>query len=137
MDKIIWNSTYETSIENIDFQHRILVERLNDIIELQARGEGQKHLFELLVFLEGYANYHFQTEEIIFKSFPYTNTRDHIASHNFFRKKINDFKEKYSLGESSIDTELIAFLSKWLLDHILGTDKHMAMEYFNLLKEKR
>ena len=137
MDKIIWNSHYETGIENIDFQHKILVERLNDIIELQAKGEVQSNLFELLVFLEGYANYHFQTEEMIFKSFPYSNALDHIATHNFFKKKIKDFKEKYSIGETLIDKELIEFLSKWLLDHILGTDKDMALEYTALLKGKR
>lgn len=137
MDKFIWNSNYETGIENIDFQHRILVERLNDIIELQAKGESQQHLFELIVFLEGYANYHFQTEEMIFKSFPYSNTRDHIASHNYFRKKIKNFKEKYDLQEEFIDIELINFLGNWLIEHILGTDKTMAGEYFDLLKEKR
>lgn len=73
MEKLFWDKKYETGIDVIDFQHRILLERTNDLIELVNKNETQDNMFPILIFLEDYTLYHFDTEEQFFDSFDYIN----------------------------------------------------------------
>ena len=71
MEKLFWDKKYETGIDVIDFQHKILLERTNDLIELVNKNETQDNMFPILIFLEDYTHYHFDTEEQFFDSFDY------------------------------------------------------------------
>lgn len=136
MEKIIWDKTFDTDIEIIDFQHKILVQRINDLKELYNNGSTQDNMFEIIVFLDGYANYHFSTEEAFFRSYSYKEEMNHIEQHQYFKKSIKEFKETYHNKKTKIDETLINFLSNWLINHILGTDKKFTTELkLNIIKE--
>lgn len=128
MEKIIWKESFNTDIDIVDFQHKILVERLNELIELNELGCTQEQMETLMIFLEGYTHYHFDTEEAYFKYFPYSEMKDHIAEHNYFIEKIKQIKSAVLYENKKVDEELLVFLSSWLLTHILGTDKRFTDE---------
>lgn len=131
MEKLKWNNIYETGIDVIDFQHKILIERINDLIELLNKNETQENLFPLFIFLEDYTNYHFDTEEQFFNSFNYTEKEKHLEEHEEFKEKIKNLKLKYNEDLEKIDDNLLDFLIDWLTNHIVGTD----MEFANGLKK--
>ncbi len=45
MEKLFWDEKYETGIDVIDFQHRILLERTNDLIDLVNKNETKTICF--------------------------------------------------------------------------------------------
>lgn len=128
MEKLFWDKKYETGIDVIDFQHRILLERTNDLIELVNKNETQDNMFPILIFLEDYTLYHFDTEEQFFDSFDYINKEKHLEEHREFIKKIIEFKEQYAKGTVKIDKDLLDYLLNWLISHILGTDMSFAKD---------
>lgn len=128
MEKLFWDEKYETGIDVIDFQHRILLERTNDLIDLVNKNEIQDNMFPILIFLEDYTHYHFDTEEQFFDSFDYINKEKHLEEHREFIKKIIEFKEQYAKGTVKIDKDLLDYLLNWLISHILGTDMSFAKD---------
>ena len=128
MERLFWDKKYETGIDVIDFQHRILLERTNDLIELVNKNETQDNMFPILIFLEDYTHYHFDTEEQFFDSFDYINKEKHLQEHREFIKKIIEFKEQYAKGTVKIDKDLLDYLLNWLISHILGTDMSFAKD---------
>jgi len=137
MEKIIWKELFNTHIDIVDFQHKILVERLNELIELHNIGYTQEQLLILIHHLEDYTHYHFETEEAYFKYFNYIELKEHIAEHNFFKEKLKIIKNEIKNSNKKIDEELLVFLSTWLLDHILGTDRIFADELNKAIQAKR
>ena len=131
MEKLFWDEKYETGIDVIDFQHRILLERTNDLIDLVNKNEIQDNMFPILIFLEDYTHYHFDTEEQFFDSFDYINKEKHLQEHREFIKKIIEFKEQYAKGTVKIDKDLLDYLLNWLISHILDTDMNFTK---NLMK---
>ena len=128
MERLFWDKKYETGIDVIDFQHRILLERTNDLIDLVNKNETQDNMFPILIFLEDYTHYHFDTEEQFFDSFDYINKEKHLEEHREFIKKIIEFKEQYAKGTVKIDKDLLDYLLNWLISHILGTDMSFAKD---------
>ena len=128
MERLFWDKKYETGIDVIDFQHRILLERTNDLIDLVNKNEAQDNMFPILIFLEDYTLYHFDTEEQFFDSFDYINKEKHLQEHREFIKKIIEFKEQYAKGTVKIDKDLLDYLLNWLISHILGTDMSFAKD---------
>lgn len=131
MEKLFWDEKYETGIDVIDFQHRILLERTNDLIDLVNKNEIEDNMFPILIFLEDYTHYHFDTEEQFFDSFDYINKEKHLEEHREFIKKIIEFKEQYAKGTVKIDKDLLDYLLNWLISHILDTDMNFTK---NLMK---
>lgn len=128
MEKLFWDKKYETGVDVIDFQHRILLERTNDLIELVNRNESQDNMFPILVFLEDYTHYHFDTEEQFFDTFEYKDKEKHLREHKEFIDKVNEFKKVYFEGLAQIDEALLSFLLDWLISHILKTDMEFAKD---------
>lgn len=131
MEKLKWLNSYETGVDVIDFQHKILVERINDLIELLNNNESQENLIPLFIFLQDYADYHFSTEEQFFNSFDYRDREKHRLEHMEFRVKIKEMKEKNVENSEKLDENLLEFLMNWLTNHILGTD----MKFTDSLKK--
>ena len=131
MEKLKWLNSYETGVDVIDFQHKILVERINDLIELLNNNEPQENLIPLFIFLEDYTNYHFSTEEQFFNSFEYEDREKHKFEHMEFRDKIKELKEKSIKNLEKIDESLLEFLMAWLTNHIMETD----MKFTDSLKK--
>lgn len=123
MQNFEWSSIFVSGIDVIDFQHKILVERINEMINSINKNENQENLMFLFVFLEDYIIYHFSTEEQFFNSFNYLDKEKHLREHHEFNEKIVRFKKEYQEGLVCIDESLIEFLLNWLKEHLLDTDK--------------
>lgn len=129
MEKIIWKDNFNTSLEEIDKQHRFLVNRINELIELKAMKEESINLYPILLLLVGYAQFHFQYEENLFSKINETKVEKHIEDHKEFSKVIDDFNEKYIDGTRDIDDNLLIFLYNWWTNHILEKDINFIKNY--------
>ena len=127
MKKIIWKEEFNTNVDEIDKQHRFLVNRINELIELKIMKEESANLYPILLLLVGYAQFHFEYEENFMKKNSYPKFLSHKMEHKKFIDKIN------AVDLSTIDENqeeallsILEFIATWLESHILETDKRVA-----------
>ena len=130
-----WNKNFEVGIELIDLQHKELVKILNKLASHLANLSTPLILNEVFDELANYADYHFHSEEKIWK----THFKDdiwlstHEKTHSSFIAeviRIKDNKDNKSLDD--VIHDIVSFLSQWLAYHILDNDKRMAKAVLSL-----
>ncbi len=134
MKKFIWTLEYSVGIESIDEQHRHFFDIANKILELaDLKDSDGRELFESLEELGNYAFYHLKTEEEYFDKFNFALAEEHVAAHDLYRKKVNEFMDRARKGEDikKIMNEAASYSGEWLLTHILVMDK----KYTKFLQE--
>lgn len=135
--EIRWDKSYEVGVEDIDEQHHILVNTLNDANELLTKECSLENLQRITKDLLSYALYHFETEEELMLKYNYEGERPqeyekHMKQHRDFSEKVVEIRESLKLGNLIEQKELIGFLTNWLLNHINKTDKKLGL----FLKDK-
>ncbi|MBH9552927.1 bacteriohemerythrin [Inhella gelatinilytica] len=124
-----WDPHFETGLPEIDAQHRHLALMLDELARAIALGGAIPPLGGLLDQLEQYAQEHFSTEERIWRDalgeLPFDLS--HQAAHQSFRDQIAALHAGLERGDANVTTQTLNFLVQWLVAHILGTDRHMAL----------
>ncbi len=130
-----WSVNFETGIEIIDKQHKELVRILNTLAAHLANMSNDVILNDIFDELAAYANYHFTTEEAIWKEHFKDDVWyiEHEKTHDSFIDDVLKLKSSdISLDEAI--SEIVSFLSRWLAYHILDTDKRMAKVVLHMLE---
>ncbi|WP_165873523.1 bacteriohemerythrin [Parasulfuritortus cantonensis] len=124
-----WNENFSCGIQEIDDQHRKLVDLLNILVGHIAFQSEAPTLNKVFDELKAYTAYHFSTEESIwhrhFSGDPWEEW--HKKAHEDFIAKVLDIKAKESEESSDeVIEEIVTFLTHWLAMHIIESDKRMA-----------
>jgi len=123
--KIIWDSSFETAIPEVDAQHRRLVEIINELVD--AIGHAPKNTLAGIVNqLKDYAQYHFRTEEALMKEAGYADLEEHRDEHAQFVDQIMLFDLDVILASEGLAWDMLHFLRGWLTNHILVVDKKFS-----------
>ena len=130
MAMINWNDSLSVHVAEIDQQHKKLIEMINELNDAMKVGKGKDVLEKIVNNLIGYTATHFKTEENYFAKFGYPDTENHKKEHAAFVQKVSDFKTGFETGKLAMTIEVMSFLSDWLKNHIMGTDKKYA-SFFN------
>ena len=126
---ILWKASYSVGVEHIDNQHKKLLEILNNLYESftdRSIGKKMETIFEDLF---DYTNYHFNTEEELFKKANYPKQEEHIEEHQEFIQKLNKFKSELKEGDYDLTIQLMNFLKNWLVNHISISDQDYASHF--------
>lgn len=124
-----WNRNFETGLNEIDRQHKTLVELLNKLANTLIHEEP----IEInLAFeeLAKYADYHFETEENTWAEYFGDDSWfiNHQERHSSFLPKVLELKEKHAhLPLHEVVEQIIKFLIRWLAFHIIDDDKRLAV----------
>ena len=133
-DVFIWDSQFETGLVEIDRQHRNLVRLINElgrILATETRVDAFIHaLFGVFDELVSYAEYHFKFEEGLMGQYHCDagHELEHKQAHTEFVQKITEARAAATERPVEVSGNMLTFLSKWLLTHIVGTDMRMAKE---------
>ena len=124
-----WNENFCTGIEEIDVQHKRLVELLNVLVSHLAFNADTPTLNNVFDELKNYTVVHFSTEERIwrehFKQDPWEAW--HRDAHGDFIAKVLEIKQQESeMPMDDVIVEIVRFLTHWLALHIIESDKRMA-----------
>ena len=127
---LTWNDQLKLGIPSVDEQHRRLVEILNQLDEAVAIGNEPRRIPELIDALIEYTQYHFEHEEQLMRDTHYDHRKyaEHKLEHEAFIQRVKQSKESATHSPDTVSNYLIDFLVKWLMDHILFSDKQMALE---------
>ncbi|MCP5105735.1 MAG: hemerythrin family protein, partial [bacterium] len=125
-----WKDEYSVNVKEIDKQHQMLVDSLNELFEAMRSGEAKEIIGGILKGLVDYAGVHFSYEEKLLNRYNYPEYAKHKTEHDAFVEKTVEFQEKYNQGKLMLSMEVMNFLKDWLKNHILGTDKKYS-SFFN------
>ncbi len=124
-----WNENFSTGIEEIDVQHKRLIELLNILVSHLAFQSEAPALNKVFEELKDYTAVHFSTEERIWHRYFNNDAWEswHQDAHHDFVAKVIELKEKESSETSDqVIEEIVSFLTHWLALHIIESDKRMA-----------
>lgn len=130
-EPLVWNDSFVTGVAEIDDQHRILVNTLNEANAKLAVDSSVEFLEQITRDLLSYALYHFETEEELMKEFGYEGDHAddadaHLKQHRSFSSKVVAVRDGIKAGTLISREDLLAFLNGWLVNHILNTDKKLG-----------
>lgn len=126
MSTIEWKSIYEIGIENIDAQHKQLIEIINRLHEANVTGTSKMIVGEILQELLDYTIFHFNEEEMFLTNHNYPGFDKHKSEHEEFKNKIIKFIDDSKKQQLLISIKVIEYLKEWTISHILGNDKEYA-----------
>jgi hemerythrin-like metal-binding protein len=118
-----WTERMSVNSVEIDNQHRMLIGYLNEMYQSFNDNEHKEKVGPIIEKLKEYTQYHFDTEEKYFAKFGYDGAENHIAEHDQFRLKVQEFVEKEMKYRNALTYEVMNFLRSWLYNHIMVTDK--------------
>lgn len=122
---------YLTGIELIDEEHKELfriIGEVHDVIADEFMADKYDEIVRLLADLRLYTKSHFKDEEDYMTSVHYDGLEAQKVAHELFSNRLD------ALDLNDIDThqqetlqELLAFLTEWLVNHILQMDKRISL----------
>ncbi len=89
-------------------------------------GKGRTIIAATLAELEKYTQTHFVAEEAQMERAGYPGLNLHRGEHRTFIAKIKEFKDHVEAGELSESVAVLTFLTSWLKNHIMQTDKEYS-----------
>ena len=129
IDIFPWDDNFNTGLPKVDEQHRKLVHLLNLLASYVAFGSDIPRLNAIFDELSAYAVYHFETEEAIWHRHlaDDPDELEHKQVHARFIDTVQRLRaEQGSKSIAQTTEEALSFLVRWLVSHILQTDRHMA-----------
>jgi len=118
-----WKETYNVNIGIVDSQHRVLVDLINELHQAMMSRSGKEHMGKILGNLISYTESHFKAEEGILLANQYPDFAAHKPEHERFVATIKEYQTKFQKNELGLTIEVMDFLKKWLVEHIMGVDK--------------
>ncbi len=123
-DKLVeWSDSLSVGVKQIDDQHKMLVNMINDLHQAMRQRRAKEVLLDLVGKLADYTVTHFGTEEKLFDKYGYPDTAKHKEIHAKFVAKVQETAEQLRAGTATVSMDLMRFLKDWLVGHIQGTDK--------------
>ena len=121
---------YLTGIEMIDNEHRVLFEIAEEIHQLchnEYIPDKFDHITNLIQRLRDYTVMHFEHEEAYMENIQYKRMFTQRIQHDNFKRKLDtmDLEIIDDDQEQAIE-DLLKFVTDWLVEHIMETDKRIT-----------
>lgn len=119
-----WQPSYSVGNADLDEQHRRLLALCRETIECLADESAlaKSRCYQSLSELASFAVEHNKCEEALLKACAYPLLEYHQNEHQNSMQQIHDFLMTAYRGQIN-KPQLVAFLSEWVADHIVGADK--------------
>ena len=130
--RIPWHDGYKVGIETIDNQHRHLFEIADTLYSVITSGvpPTKEAVKALLDQCADYVKLHFSHEEELMDAIQYPSSSGHKKAHVTFTAAVKNFIKDFTEGKDIDLVELYAFISDWLVEHIILVDRSLG-SYLN------
>jgi len=118
-----WKEHFSVNIEEMDIQHKMFFEYLNQMFDAVRRSDKEENLEQLFDNLTEYADHHFNDEERLLKKNSYSDLGTQRQQHAFFISRLKELKNRHGSSNFSLPESTLAFMKDWFLEHILQEDK--------------
>lgn len=123
MAHVQWKDRYNIGFRDIDAQHKVLLDLLNDLMDLVRARRDATTVAGIFQRLCEYVRVHFTTEESYLREFGYPRLAEHQALHAGFTAKLIELDRTYDPTDPRLLSETLVFLKDWYLEHITRADQ--------------
>jgi hemerythrin len=124
----VWSANLMLGINHMDDEHKILVERINNLVDQLSKKHMSHDKASLLKAFNDLASYtveHFTHEEHFMQTVNYPQFSAHKKIHEKLVQQVLMYGEQLKNGTVD-DQKLVSFLRNWLTSHIMGVDMQYA-----------
>ena len=120
-----------TGIEDVDAQHRMLLELASDIVETSDEEKNEAFFERTSGFLKEYVAYHFASEEMVMLQYHYPKFEAHSHRHAAIREELTALVLRVRAEglTRELNAQYCFFVEDWVLQHIRTYDREMATFY--------
>ena len=123
----VFTEAYVTGIELVDEEHKELFRIIGEVyhvIEEEYLHDKYDEIVHLLEELKNYTKFHFADEEKYMQSIQYQGLAAQKRAHDAFVARL----EEMNFDEHQQETleEMMEFLTEWLVNHIMHSDKRIG-----------
>ena len=126
MKDIVWGEILSVGVDEIDEDHRKLVDLFTLLSHAVQEGEHRDYLAAILTELVNCTIWHFSHEERLMLKHGYREIADHKEEHRELVKSAKALQQKILAADNAIVDEDIEYLERWLTAHILTDDMKMG-----------
>ncbi|MCM1386978.1 MAG: hemerythrin family protein [Bacillus sp. (in: Bacteria)] len=127
----VFTEEYLTGIALIDKEHKELFRIIGDVhhvIEDEFITDKYDEIIRLLEELKDYTKFHFQDEELYMEKIHYSGLEAQKRAHDAFVARLEEMDlEHIDTHQQETLEEIMEFLTEWLVNHILNSDKKIGM----------
>ena len=123
---LIWDNTLSVQVQEIDEDHRRLVDLFNILNHSVVEGDATNYIEAVLEELITCTVWHFRHEERLMLKYAYAGFAEHKSEHDELVESAKALQQKVLLEGKPLSSEGIMFLEHWLTGHILGADMDLG-----------
>ena len=129
-----WDDSFLIGIDELDYEHKVLIDDIDRLHEELAGHDEKSEIERCLGDIHARMQAHFALEEHVMKERGYEffdeHKREHEALLNSYTEDMAQFLNDTGVSAS---TPIEDSLKRWIVDHILNSDKKMSL----MVQEKK
>ncbi len=118
-----YTQAFDVLVDQWNNDHNKIFDYINDIHEHIKQNHDDSVILPIMKALGVFTTEHFAREELQFIATGYAQYNEHKAIHEKLLDQVNEVIHKLETNEPIDLIEVLLFLKKWLIDHIMGVDK--------------
>ncbi len=126
MKELVWDDVLSVGNNEIDEDHRRLVDLFNLLNHSVTEGDAPDYLAALLEELINCTVWHFSHEERLMLKYAYEGYAEHKAEHQELINSAKELQQKILQAGKLVANEDLEFLERWLTEHILTYDMRLG-----------
>ena len=125
MALIEWRSEFETGIDEVDAEHRELVQLINALHQGIADKSDSETISAFLGEVFARIAAHFALEETVMRKHGYDEYAAHKAEHERLLDEIRDIMDAHEAGAADYGTVLSTKVRDWFINHFKHKDARL------------
>jgi hemerythrin-like metal-binding protein len=126
MKELVWDNTLSVAVDEIDEDHRRLVDLFNVLNRSMASGDTHDYIEAVLDELISLTVWHFKHEERLMLKYGYDETTAHKTEHQELIESAKELQRRFAEQGRRLSSDDIEFLEHWLTEHILVADMRLG-----------
>ena len=126
MPIVTWSDSYSVNVEEIDEQHRKLLDLVNGLHAAVESSADKDELTDMLGDLVEFTRMHFSTEEKLMKKHGFPELKKHHKEHKLLLRYLVDLVDGVSGGKKLRFYSDYDVSTDWALIHIIECDKKLG-----------
>jgi hemerythrin len=124
--ELIWDKALSVEVDEIDEDHRRLVQLFNILGRAVTDGDSANYIKAVLDELISCTVWHFKHEERLMLRYGYEEFETHKCEHDELIETALELQGKILQQGSQVSDDDIQFLEHWLTGHILAADMKLG-----------
>lgn len=134
MKNIIWDESLSVDVDEIDEDHRRLVDLFNILSHSVAEGDATDYIDAVLEELISCTIWHFRHEERLMLLYKYEDFVKHKIEHQELIDSVKELQKKFHKENKLLTNDDVEYLADWLTGHIMGQDMKLGFYLMKVMK---